>query len=121
MAAAIAIAALGLFFLPALLGFGAKDQVASSPSPSPSPSGSIAPTQPPAPTPIVYTIKAGDTLTKVATAHGLTLEQLLTANPDIKDPNKIIKGQQITIPAPEPEVPDEFGGSASPSASAAAP
>ncbi len=71
----------------------------------------------PAPTPIIYTIKKGDFLNKVAAAHGITLEELLAANPDIKDPNKIVEGQRITIPAPSQAPPEEFG-SAAPSSEA---
>ena len=118
MAAAIAIAAVALFFLPALLGLGGDDEPGASPSPSLRPSQSIAPTPTPLPTPAAYIIKKGDTLSKVAVAHGITLEELLLANPDITDPNKIKEGQQITIPAPSPEAPNEFGGSAAPSAEA---
>jgi LysM domain-containing protein len=118
MAAAVALAAVALFFLPALLGLGANDGPGASPSRSPSPSQSIAPTPTPAPTPVVYIIKKGDTLSKIAVAHGLTTDQLMAANPTIKDPNKIIIGQQIIIPPPPSAVPDEFGGSGSPSASA---
>jgi hypothetical protein len=120
LAGAIAIAALALFFLPALLGLGQDDQAATSPSPSPSPSQSVAPTAPAAPTPIVYVVKAGDTLSKIATELGVTVDQILAANPDITNPNRITLGQQITIPGPSPEAPEVIGGSASPSASAEA-
>jgi hypothetical protein len=116
MAAAVALAALALFLLPGLLRPGTDGEPGASPTPSPSPSRSIAPTPSPDPTPVVYTIKEGDTLIAIAVANGLTIEQLRAANPDIKDPNKIIVGQQITIPPPPSEIPDEFGGSASPSA-----
>ncbi len=116
MAIAVALAAVALFFLPTLLGLGANDQPGASPTRSPSPSRSIAPTPTPAPTAVLYTIKKGDTLQRIADTHGLTLEQLRAANPTIKDPNKIIVGQQITIPPPPSAIPDEFGGSASPSA-----
>ena len=109
MAAAVGIAALALFFLPALLGLGGGNQASSSPTPSAAPSRSIEPTPIPAPTPIVYTIKKGDTLSKIATANGLTLAELMAANPDIKDPNKIVEGQQITIPAPQPSAPTTIG------------
>ena len=118
MAAALAIAALALFFLPALLGFGSPDNPSATPSPTPRPSRSIAPTPTPAPTPSTYVIKAGDTLSNIATEHGLTLDQLLAANPDINDPNKIAEGQQIIIPTPTPE-PGVIGPSAAPSGSAA--
>lgn len=117
MAAAVAVAAIVLFlFGPPLLGIGTTDEPTASRSPSPSPSRSIAPTPTPAPTPVVYIIKSGDTLSKIAVANGLTIEQLLAANPEIKDPNKIVVGNSIIIPPPPSEVPDEFGGSASPSA-----
>lgn len=116
MAAAVALAAVALFFLPALLGLGANDEPTASRSPSAAaPSRSVAPTEPPAPTPLVYIIKKGDTLSKIAVAHGISLEELRAANPSIKDPNLIKEGQQITIPAPAPSIPDEFGGSAAPS------
>jgi LysM repeat protein len=116
MAAALAIAALALFFLPALLGLGSPDAATSSPSPTPSPSGSVAPTPTPVPTAIVYVIKSGDTLSKIAADHGLTIEALMAANADITDPNRISEGQQINIPPPEPVGP--IGGSAAPSAGA---
>jgi len=116
LAGALVIAALVFFFLPGLLGFGGGEQATATPSPSAFPSASAAPTPTPEPTPIVYVIKKGDTLSKVASAHGITLEQLLAANKDIKNPNRITEGQEITIPAPEPDVPEDFGGSAEPSA-----
>jgi hypothetical protein len=118
MAAAIGIAALALFFLPALLGFGSPDSPTATASPTPAPSRSIATTPTPAPTPSVYVIRAGDTLSKIATEFGLTLDQLLAANPDITDPNRITEGQQIIIPAPS-QAPQVIGGSAAPSGSAA--
>ena len=48
-------------------------------------------------------MKAGDTLSKVATAFELSLEELLAANPQITDPDKIAIGDEITIPARAPE------------------
>ena len=42
----------------------------------------------------------------------------MAANPDIKDPNKIVEGQRITIPAPSQAPPEELGGSAEPSSAA---
>jgi LysM domain len=119
MAAALGIAAIALFFLPALLGLGGPDAATSSPSPTPQPSRSIAPTPTPVPTPVIYVIQAGDTLSKIATDHGLTLDALMAANPDITDPNRIVEGQQITIPVPSQAPPDSFGGSAAPSGSPA--
>ena len=118
MGVAVAIAAVALFFLPALLGLGSPDAAAPTPTPTPSPTRSIEPTPEPAPTPIIYVIKAGDTMSKIATDHGVTIEQLMAANPTIKDPNKIAEGQQIIIPAPEPIAPEPIPGSAEPSAGA---
>ena len=115
LAAAIAVAALAFFFLPGLLGLGTGEQAAPSSSPSAAPSPSIEPTAPPSPTATIYRIKSGDTLLKIAKANGITIEQLLAANPDIKNPNRIVVGQEITIPPPEGAIPEDFGGSAAPS------
>jgi nucleoid-associated protein YgaU len=115
MAGVLALGALAFFFLPGILGMGAGEPARTSLSPSPSASASVAPTPTPEPTPILYRIKKGDTLLKIATANGITLEELLAANPSIKDPNKISEGQEITIPPPEPEAPEDFGPSAEPS------
>jgi hypothetical protein len=114
----VLVLALALFFLPAILnlggGSGSPGGSAGS-SQAPRASSSVSPTQLPAPTPIVYTIKHGDTLSKIATAHGITMEELLAANPAIKNPNKISEGQQITIPSPSEAPPDTIEGSPGPS------
>ena len=55
-----------------------------------------------APTPVVYVIKKGDTLSKVANKFAVELDALLAANPAIKDPNKISLGQEIVIPTAAP-------------------
>lgn len=47
---------------------------------------------------MTYTVKAGDTLSKIAARNGTTLPQLLQANPQIKDPNKINIGDAINLP-----------------------
>ena len=116
LAGALAIAALALFFLPALLGVGGNDGAESSPSPSVVATPTPEPTPPPAPTPQVYVIKQGDTLSKIARSFGLTLDQLLAANQDtIKDPDLIAVGDQIIIPVATPDEIDGGGASASPS------
>ena len=43
----------------------------------------------------VYEVKRGDTLSKIAAANNMTLKQLLTKNPQIKDANKIVVGEKI--------------------------
>jgi LysM repeat protein len=115
---ALVVAALLLFLLPTVLNIGGGRVVAPGASASPSDvaaSASLEPTPIPEPTPQIYTIKAGDALARIARRFGLTLEQLLAANSDIKDPNRIKVGDKIVIPTPPPEeVP-----AASPSASAA--
>jgi peptidoglycan hydrolase-like protein with peptidoglycan-binding domain len=45
------------------------------------------------------TIRAGDTLSSVADDHGVSLQALLDANPQISDPNRIHAGQVINLPA----------------------
>jgi LysM repeat protein len=118
---ALVIAALALFFLvPGLFNIGGPSSGGTTTTPSPSVAASVAPTPIPAPTPTLYTIKKGDTLSKIAKANGLTLEELLAANKDIKNPNKVGEGQQIIIPVPSAEAPVEVGGSASPSAAESA-
>ena len=111
---ALAIAALALFMLPALLGIGGvKPSGSASPSASgPAVTATPGNTTPAAPTPQVYIIKNKDTLSKIAKMFGITLAELLAANPAIKNPDKIALGQQIIIPPPS-------GGLASPSGSAA--
>jgi murein DD-endopeptidase MepM/ murein hydrolase activator NlpD len=49
-----------------------------------------------------YTVKAGDTLSKIAARNGVTLADLLKANPKISDPNKIYVGQTINLPNNSP-------------------
>ena len=48
---------------------------------------------------MTYVVKPGDTLSKIAKQNGVTLAQLLQANPQITDPNKIRVGQTINVPA----------------------
>ena len=68
-------------------------EYSSIPAPAPEPE--------PTPAPVVnkYTVKKGDTLSKIAKAHGVTLKKLIAANPQIKNPNLIYPGQKITIPS----------------------
>ncbi|HKY43921.1 MAG TPA: LysM domain-containing protein [Pyrinomonadaceae bacterium] len=47
---------------------------------------------------MTYTVKPGDTLSKIATRCGMTLAQLLQSNPQIKDPNKIKVGDAVNVP-----------------------
>lgn len=45
-----------------------------------------------------YVVKSGDTLSEIARDHDVKLRELVEANPQIRDPNRIFTGQQITIP-----------------------
>ena len=47
---------------------------------------------------MTYTVKPGDTLSKIAMRNGVTLPQLLQANPQVKDPNRIKVGDVINLP-----------------------
>jgi LysM repeat protein len=47
-----------------------------------------------------YTVKLGDTLSRIAARHGLGgWRSLYDANPSVKNPNLILVGQQLVIPA----------------------
>ena len=63
----------------------------------------------PEPTPQVYVIKTGDTLSRIAREFNVSLDALLDANKDrISNPNRIRVGDEIIIPLPETtEVPAE--------------
>ena len=123
--AALIIAALVLFFIPPLLIRPSGDTgagVSPTPTGSAESSASFAPTPIPSPTPQTYAIAPGDTLSKVAKRFGITLADLLAANPSIKNPDKIAIGQEIVIPVPAPSVvvdPGTLdGGSPAPSSAA---
>jgi LysM repeat protein len=108
----LVIGALVLFFLPDIAGIFSS----GGPTATPRPTAAVAtptpePTPIPAPTPQVYVIKSGDTLSKIARAFGLTLDELLAANKDtIEDADRITVGDEIIIPLP---VPPGTGGEAS--------
>ena len=46
-----------------------------------------------------YTVKWGDTMWKIASRHQVGLSELISANPQIKNPALIYPGQRKTIPA----------------------
>ena len=47
---------------------------------------------------MTYKVKAGDTLSKVAKRYGISLAQLLQANPQITNPDRIQVGQLVNLP-----------------------
>ena len=53
---------------------------------------------------MTHIVKSGDTLSKIAQANGLTLAQLLDANPQFKaNPNSLKIGDQVAIPGNDPQ------------------
>jgi len=46
-----------------------------------------------------YTAQRGDTLSEIAKAHGVSLEGLLAANPQVNNPDVIYPDQSIALPA----------------------
>ena len=46
----------------------------------------------------VYTVRKGDTLWGIARRYGVELTALIAANPQIKNPNLIYPGNEVTIP-----------------------
>ena len=46
----------------------------------------------------VYVVNPGDSLALIAQRNGVTVQQLLAANPEITDPNSLAAGQRIRIP-----------------------
>ncbi|HEY7025680.1 MAG TPA: LysM peptidoglycan-binding domain-containing protein [Candidatus Limnocylindrales bacterium] len=128
--AVVAILALGVaavIFLPGLLNKGSAPRTplpsiviasgvptsvpsgvsTSPPSVPPSIGPSVAPTeqasQGPESSPHLYKIKAGDSLAKIANKFGVSVQDILDANPDISNPNNIFVGQIIVIPDQAPE------------------
>ncbi|RME81081.1 MAG: LysM peptidoglycan-binding domain-containing protein, partial [Caldilineae bacterium] len=47
----------------------------------------------------VYVVKPGDTLTSIAARYGVTPQSIVEAN-KLENPNRLIVGQTLTIPAP---------------------
>jgi LysM repeat protein len=85
-----------------------------SPSPSPRPTFTPQPPTPTAvtPTPVAtvtsspsptftpYVIQPGETLSTIARSHGVTVQAILAANPDITDSRLVKAGLTILIPPP---------------------
>jgi uncharacterized YkwD family protein/spore coat assembly protein SafA len=47
---------------------------------------------------LVYTVKPGDTLWKIAVANQIGLSELIAKNPQFKNPNLIYPGNKVNIP-----------------------
>ncbi len=103
----VLFAGVALFTVPFILrGLGGGGEEAS---PSPTVAASVDPTPTPVPTAeptpetVVYIVKPNDTLSKIAARFGVTVDEILAANPQIKNANQIAVGDEITIPPPAPD------------------
>ncbi len=70
----------------------------------------ITPT-PPSPEPFcqngtIYIVQRGDSLFTIARKFGVTLQQLIQANPQISNPNIIEVGARVCVPIPTPPTPE---------------
>ena len=112
---ALVVAAVVVFAAPFLWRFAAAPGGTANATPTPTvlPTSSVAPTDSPAPTPQTYVVVANDTMGGIAKKFGLTVDQLLAANKQIKNPDKIAIGDRLVIP---PSAPTEIVNGASPSA-----
>jgi hypothetical protein len=119
-AAGLFIAAAVLFFVPPMLlrqgGGAAGPEASSSVDPSASARASArasaAPSVAATPKQVTYTVKQGETLSSIAKKFKITIDQLLAANKQIKNPNKIAIGDVLTIPTPTPSEIVDSGPSA---------
>jgi hypothetical protein len=107
----LALAALALFLIPPFL-LGGGD-AGASPTPTAtaevSAAPSVAPTPAPSPTPFTYKVKTGDTLSGIAAKYKVSVDDILAANPDLKDPNRLDVGQVLVIPLPASSVIPDAG------------
>jgi LysM repeat protein len=72
----------------------ASTAVSLSPTVAPTTAASVGPVA----SQRLYKIKAGDSLARIANRFGLSIQDILAANPDITNPNAILVGQVIVIP-----------------------
>jgi LysM repeat protein len=107
-AALLVLAAVVLFSLPTILkgvnGFIAG--VIATPTPSASPTSDVnpSPTPTPTPTPKTYVVKQGDSLRGIAERFQVSMDVIMSANPQIKNANLIRAGDVLIIPQVIPDV-----------------
>jgi nucleoid-associated protein YgaU len=107
-AALLVLAAVVLFSLPTILkgvnGFIAG--VTATPTPSASPTSDVSPSPTPTPTPevVLYRVKSGETLGQIATRFQVSIDVIMSANPEITNPELIRAGQELIIPQTIPDV-----------------
>lgn len=106
--AAVALAAIALFYLPALLGIGNPPDTGGSASPTPGASAAAsgspaAPTPTPGSSQQIYLVQGGDTMTIIADRFGVPLAALIEANRvNIPNPDVLQIGQEVIIPVAAP-------------------
>lgn len=64
--------------------------------------------EPPKPAPVVYSVVAGDNLSKIGTAHNVEWQRLWAKNTQLTNPDLIHVGDQITIPEPAEQLSREI-------------
>ncbi len=116
----VVLAAVGLFFLPGMLGLGGPKATPTPlpvPSRSPGATFSFAPTTTPPPAALTYQVAPGDTMSKIAAKFGVPLTDLIAVNKDkYPNPDKIVAGDTLIIPA---AIPSGFKDATSPAPSKA--
>ena len=48
---------------------------------------------------LTHTVSSGDTLSEIAQTYGVSLQELIAANPQIANPNRIYPGDEVNVPA----------------------
>lgn len=71
--------------------------------------------------PNTVTVASGDTLSAIAGRHGTTYVRLFDANPNIQDPDLIVPGEILRIPAADEQLPDRLAALTPPPAPSPAP
>lgn len=66
------------------------------------------PVEKPKPEPVVYTVVAGDNLSKIGTAHNVEWQRLWAKNTELEHPDLIYVGDKITIPEPSEQLEREL-------------
>lgn len=69
----------------------------------------------------VYVVRGGDTLSRIAAAHGVKTTDMMAANPTLKSADKIFVGQKLNLPANAKGVSGDAPAPAQKGAAASAP
>lgn len=97
-----------LFALPSILkGVGGfLSGIGSEPTPVPSATLEpvASPTPTPTPEPVIYTVKSGDSLSRISQKFQVSIDVILSANPEVTNPNSLKVGQRLIIPSVLPDV-----------------